>query len=89
MKIDWRRSKAGLRYDIWWGNSARTKYFSGVAKPVTAENSGHSNNQLIFNLLNTPILRKMNMDSSDCFPFTHTPTKCHISGRPYSTSVAF
>jgi hypothetical protein len=58
-------SKSGLRYDIWWGNSARTKYFSGVAKPVTAENSGHSNNQLIGNLLNTPILRKM--DSSDYF----------------------
>jgi hypothetical protein len=34
--------KAGLRYDIWWGKSARTKYSSGVTKPVTAENSGHS-----------------------------------------------
>jgi hypothetical protein len=39
--------KAGLRYDIWWGKSARTKYSSGVTKPVTAENSGHSYNQLI------------------------------------------
>jgi hypothetical protein len=65
------------------GNLRGQKYSSGVAKPVTAENSGHSNNQLIFNLLDTPILRKM--DSPDCFPSTHTPTKCHISGRPYST----
>jgi hypothetical protein len=47
-----------------------------VAKPVTAENSGHSNNQLIFNLLNTPILRKM--DSSDCFRL-HTPPPNVIS----------
>jgi hypothetical protein len=43
--------------------------------------TGTCKNQLIFNLLNTPILRKM--DSSDCFPSTFTPTKCH-SGRPYS-----
>jgi hypothetical protein len=69
-------SKAGLRYVIWWGKSAQTKYSSGVAKRVTAENNGHSNNQLFFNLLNTPISRKM--DWSDCFPSTHTPTKCHI-----------
>jgi hypothetical protein len=42
-------SKAGLRYDIWWGKSARTKYSSGVTKPVIAENSGDSYtvNQLI------------------------------------------
>jgi hypothetical protein len=39
-----------------FGGGAPTKYSSGVAKPVKAENSGHSNNQLIFNLLNTPIL---------------------------------
>jgi hypothetical protein len=66
------------------GNTARTKYFSGVAKPVTPENSGHSNNQLIGNLLNIPILRKM--DSSDYFPSMHTPTNCHISSRPYFSS---
>jgi hypothetical protein len=59
----------------------RTKYFNGVAKPVTAENSGHSDNHLIGNLLNTPILRKM--DSSDYFQSMHTPTNCHISSRPY------
>jgi hypothetical protein len=53
------------------GGNLRGQNTCGVAKPVTAENSGHSNNQLIFNLLNTPILRKM--DSSDCFPSTHTP----------------
>jgi hypothetical protein len=28
-------SKACLRYDIWWGKSARIKYSSGVAKPAT------------------------------------------------------
>ncbi|KAH0813539.1 hypothetical protein GEV33_009252 [Tenebrio molitor] len=50
------KHKAGLRYDIWWGNSARTKYSSGVVKPVTAENRGHSNS---VSLLNTPILRKI------------------------------
>jgi hypothetical protein len=77
------RSKVGLRYDIWWGKFARTKYSSGMTKPVTAENSGHSYNQLIVNLLNTPILRRM--DSSDHFPSMHTPTKCYISARPYST----
>jgi hypothetical protein len=49
---------------------------------LTAENSGHS--QLIFKLLNTPILRKM--DSSNCFPSTRSPINCHISDRPYSKS---
>jgi hypothetical protein len=39
--------------------------------PVTAENSGHSYNQLIVNLLNTPILRRMG--SSDYFPSMHPP----------------
>jgi hypothetical protein len=32
------------------GGTLRGQNFSGVAKPVTAENSGHSNNQLIGNL---------------------------------------
>jgi hypothetical protein len=56
-----------------------------VTKPVTAENNGHSYNQLIVNLLNTPILRRM--DSSDYIPSMHTPTKCHISARPYSIAT--
>jgi hypothetical protein len=53
------------------GGNLRGQNICGVAKPVTAENSGHSNNQLIFNLLNTPILRKM--DSSDCSVYAHPP----------------
>jgi hypothetical protein len=54
-----------------------------VTKPITAENSGYSYNQLIVNVLNTPILQRM--DSSDYFPSMHIRTKCHISARPYST----
>jgi hypothetical protein len=42
----------------------------------TGQSREQRNSQLIFNLLNTPILQKM--DSSDCFPSTHTPhsTSC-------------
>jgi hypothetical protein len=41
------------------GGNLRGQIFQWRDKTVTAENSGHSNNQVIFNLLNTPILLKM------------------------------
>jgi hypothetical protein len=40
------------------GGNLRGQNIHGVAKPVTAENSGDSNNQLTFNLLNAAYFAK-------------------------------